>query len=111
MQPSLDSVLRPLDGVAHLQDLLAAGSSRYQVAAMMRQGRLLRPRIGWYVAPWHDPAVVRAVRVGGRLTCVSAAASYGLPVPVDPRVHVCLPSNASRLRAASDGRRVSAGQD
>ncbi|BDZ46967.1 hypothetical protein GCM10025866_28760 [Naasia aerilata] len=103
--------MRRLEGVAHLQELIAAGFSRYQVAAMMRQGQLLRPRIGWYVAPWHSPDVVRAVRVGGRLTCVSAAASYGLPVPPDPRVHVCLPRNASRLRASSDGRRVAAGQD
>ena len=88
MQPNIGDELRRLEGVAHLQDLLAAGFTRYQVAAMMRQGQLLRPRIGWYVAPWHDAAVVRAVRVGGRLTCVSAAASYGLPVPLDRRVHV-----------------------
>src|SRR4051812_43904032 len=111
MKPSLDSVMRPLDGVAHLQDLLSAGYSRYQVAALHRQGELIRPRTGWYVSPWHDPEVVAAVRVGGRVTCVSAARSYGLPTPGDRRVHVCLPTNASRLRSSSDGHRVGAGQD
>ncbi len=109
--PDLNSVLRGLEGVAHLQDLLAAGYTRYQVAALLNQGRLLRPRIGWYAAPWHEHDVVRAVRVGGRLTCVSGARSYGLPVPFDHRVHVALPFNASRLRAAGDGRRVDVGDD
>ncbi len=109
--PDLTTVLRRLEGVAHLQDLLDEGFSRYQVAAMLNQGSLIRPRVGWYAAPWHDPDTIGALRVGGRLTCVSAARSYGLPVPRNHRVHVALPKDASRLRAALDGRRVSAGQD
>ncbi|WP_210481365.1 endonuclease domain-containing protein [Naasia sp. SYSU D00948] len=109
--PDLTSALLRLEGVAHLQDLLAEEFSRHQVAALLHQGRLVRPRIGWYAAPWHDPETIRAIRVGGRLTCTSAARSYGLPVPSDGRVHVALADNASRLRAAADGRRVSAGED
>ena len=49
---------------------------------------------------------VRAVRVGGRLTGVSALESYGLRVPRREHMHVAVPNNARRLRAPLDRRRV-----
>lgn len=103
MHGSLESVLRDLGGVAHIQDLLKAGLTRHEVARFHRTGELLRPRIGWYVATWQPQDVVRAVRVGGVLDCVSAAKSYGCIVPDDNRVHVALPGNAARLRSSGDG--------
>ncbi|WP_158437697.1 endonuclease domain-containing protein [Naasia lichenicola] len=112
MDRKLAAAMARVNGVAHIQDLLGSGFTRYQVAALHRSGQLLRPRVGWYVTPTHDSAVIRAVRAGGVLDCVSAAASYGLPVPRDHRVHVGLAPNAARLRATDDGyRRVAAGDD
>jgi very-short-patch-repair endonuclease len=47
---------------------------------------------------------VRAVRVGGRLTSLSALESYGLPVPRQPLLHVAVKATASRLRTQADRR-------
>jgi very-short-patch-repair endonuclease len=108
----LTRTLNSCGGIAHIQDLLSAGFTRYQIAAMHRSGKLLRPRIGWYVSPDHEDSVVRAVRAGGVLDCISAARSYGLATPPDDRVHVGLASNAARLRSTQNGyRRVAAGED
>ena len=103
MGPSIDAVMRDLAGVAHIQDLLAAGFTRYEVARLHRTGKIYRPRVGWYVACWHTSEVVTAVRVGGVLGCISAAKSYGCSVPGDPRTHVVLAHNAARLRSSTDG--------
>lgn len=112
MEPRLAAALDRCNGVAHLQDLLTAGYSRHHVARLQRTGVLIRPRIGWYVAPSHDDTVIRAVRAGGVLDCVSAARTYGLPAPSDTRVHVALVPNAARLRSTQNGfRRVAAGED
>jgi very-short-patch-repair endonuclease len=45
---------------------------------------------------------MRAVRVGGRLCCVSAAAQCGLWVLDDSWLHVAVPPNAGRLRHPDD---------
>ena len=111
-EAELATTMARCSGVAHIQDLLTAGYTRYQVAALHRTGKLLRPRIGWYVSPTHTEAVVRAVRAGGILDCISAASSYGLATPHDPRVHVGLAAHTSRLRSTRNGfQRVAAGDD
>lgn len=112
MLSSLPAIMASLGGVAHIQDLLEYGYTRHQVAAMGRQGELLRARIGWYVSPTLEPDAVRAIRVGGRLGCVSAARSHGLAVPADHRLHIALDDHATRLRSSRNGfRNISAGDD
>src|SRR4051812_585062 len=98
-------LLRRRGGVVRLHELVAAGFSRDQVAALTHKGLLLRPRIGWYCSPQLDEAAVRALRVGGVLGCVSAAASWGLATPEghDEVLHVSLALNASRLRHSRSG--------
>ncbi|WP_158437823.1 DUF559 domain-containing protein [Naasia lichenicola] len=112
MDSALASIMASLGGVAHIRDLLERGYSRHQVAAHDRRGDLLRPRIGWYVSPALSPDAIRAIGVGGRLGCISAARSYGLATPQDRRLHVALDDHATRLRSSRDGfRNISAGQD
>jgi very-short-patch-repair endonuclease len=91
--------------VLRLRELVAAGFSRDQVAALQHKGRLLRPRIGWYCDPRLDDAAVRALRVGGLLGCVSAAANVGMATPErhDQILHVSVLPNASRLRDSRTG--------
>jgi very-short-patch-repair endonuclease len=55
-------------------------------------------RRGWYAAPDTPDDLVTAVRVGGRLACVSAGAHYGWATPERHGVHVCVAENAARLR-------------
>jgi very-short-patch-repair endonuclease len=62
----------------------------------------VRARRGWYVLPDAPPGVVDAVRVGGRATCTTALATYGVWVPLTSHPHVALKPNASRLRSPTD---------
>lgn len=99
-------VLRRFDGVAPLRAFAAAGLEPGQVASAYRRGVLERPRKGWYVDPELPWQAKCAIRAGGLLSCVSAADSFGLPVPTDVRrfVHVLLPGNAPRVRHHRDRR-------
>ncbi|HEY4225690.1 MAG TPA: hypothetical protein VGM70_07740 [Pseudolysinimonas sp.] len=64
----------------------------------VRYGRgVIRVRKGWYARSDERPDVLRAWRVGGRLTCVSAAAFHA-GVPAGPVLHVEVPAGAVRLR-------------
>lgn len=101
------AVLDAHDGVAHLQRFLEAGLARTEVARLRHLGALIRPRIGWYVDPAVPAAGVEAVRVGGVLGCVSAAASWGIAVPehLGHRLEVAIEPGTTRLRRSDDASR------
>lgn len=87
------------------RDLLAVGHSDRAIRSALAARRVFRVRHGWYSVPSAPEAAVRAVRVGGRLTGVSALESYGLRVPRSAEIHVAVARTACRLRAPSDRRR------
>jgi very-short-patch-repair endonuclease len=81
------------------RELVDAGMTRSQIAWAVGAGRLVRIRIGHFCLPDLDEASRQAVRVGGRLACVSELARRGVWVTFPPDVpHVHLAANASRLR-------------
>lgn len=84
------------------RDLIARGCSVTEMAAAVHSGRLIRIRRGHYGRPGLDRATERAVRVGGRLTCVSELRNRGIWVAPDERVHVQIAPNAARLRDQDD---------
>jgi len=88
-------------GIAHSHDLHRAGATKYAVQAAVRRGDLVRVRRDWVAERACPPALVRAVRIGGRLTCVSAAQHLELWVVDDDRFHVAVPRSASRLRVGA----------
>ena len=99
-------VLRSAHGLAHVQRFDEVGLARHEVARLTHEVALRRPRIGWYLDPSAPDPAVAAVRVGGVLGCISAAASWGIAVPPGShRTHVSLPTDATRLRRSSDARR------
>lgn len=79
-------------------DLLAGGLTPRAIAAAVHGGTLRRVRIGHFALPGTDDGVIRAVRVGGLAAGLTATSAAGLWIPPRPRLHVWLPSNASRLR-------------
>ncbi len=94
-----------LGGMAQKQQLVALGARDRHLTAAVRSGELLRVRNGWYTTlPRNDPRV-RAVRVGGRLTGVSAIEALGGWVDRGTMLHVSVPSHAARLRSPNDRRR------
>lgn len=90
---------------ARRRDLLASGLTDRDIRRAHLERRIFRVRHGWYSVPNAPEAAVRAVRVGGRLTGVSALETYGLSVPRRGRLLVAVPTNACRLRRPDDRRK------
>ena len=85
------------------RELLAEGRTGREIAAAVHRGELIRARRGHYLPSAAPASLIAAVRVGGRLACVSELRSRGIwVVDDDQRVHVHVPSNASRLRDPAD---------
>ncbi|MBC7589934.1 MAG: DUF559 domain-containing protein [Salinibacterium sp.] len=82
--------------------LLRAGWTGRQLSRAVVRGELIRIRQGWYCAPSLVDEAQQAARVGGQLTCHSAARMLGLAVRGSSTLHVTVPRNAARLRASRD---------
>lgn len=102
----LNDLLVRSHGVVTLAQLEACGFSAYRRSRAVAGGELIRVRNGWFAAPDVPPELVRATRIGGRLTCASALAMRGLWTLPDSRLHVSLPRNACRLRSPDDRHRA-----
>lgn len=88
--------------------LLAQGHTRRSIQAAIRTGELIHVRRDRYLTPDVDDLVVRAVRVGGRLTCLSLLALLGVFVLRNHQLHVQVAPGAGRLRAPDDRQRPAA---
>jgi very-short-patch-repair endonuclease len=86
------------DGIATRNELIAAGIRGPEISSSVRAGEVRRIRRAHYGLPAAPARAIAAVRVGGRLGCVTAARSYGIWVNDDETIHVSLPANAARLR-------------
>ncbi len=88
--------------VIQTSELRAAGATWRSLKGAVDNGFLVRGRRGHYALPSTNQRILEAVRVGGRLSCISAAADVGI-FAVDPSIaHIHLDPNASRLRAPKD---------
>lgn len=75
------------------------GATDHDLRRALKAGTLNRPRRGWYSTwPEGDPRF-RAMRVGGRLTGLSAIEALGGWVLGRHPLHVAVPTNAARLRS------------
>jgi very-short-patch-repair endonuclease len=101
----IDDWLRARGGVAHSSALHDAGFSTHRIAGAVAAGSVVRVRRSWLTIPEADAAVIAAAEVGGRLTCVSAAARRGLWVPRAPSLPHVAVAHSSSARA-DDGIRL-----
>ncbi len=79
-------------------ELLAAGWTPKGLTSAVSDGRLVRARNGEYLHPDADPDCIDACRTGGRLTCVSELARWGVFVFETTTLHVRNARGDSRLR-------------
>lgn len=100
--PDIASLVSSLGGIAQKRQLVRLGARDLDLTRAVRSGAVFRARQGWYSTL--DPAsdAVRAVRVGGVLTGISAIRALGGWVLSSPLLHVSVPPNAARLRRASN---------
>lgn len=82
-------------------ELRAQGYTVERIRAEIAAGVLERVIRGWYCRPGADRGAVRAMRLGGRISCVSALALHGGWLPPDAGLHVGFPSHASGRRLAT----------
>lgn len=87
-----------LGGMAQKRQLVRRGARDHDLTVAVRTGSVIRVRNGWYSTRGTFDPGLRAVRVGGRLTGISAIAAMEGWVLGDHPLHVSLPANAARLR-------------
>jgi len=96
------ALVQGFGGVAHKQQLVRRGARDCELTRAVRAGEVVRIRQGWYSTRADDDPGVRAIRVGGRLTGISAIVAAGGWVLGKFPLHVAVPRNASRLRNPGD---------
>lgn len=101
---SIAQLIRDADWFMRRRDLLALGFSDIQIRNALERRTIFRVRHGWYSVPDAPERAIEAVRVGGRLTSVSALESYDFPVPRRPHLHIAVIRTACRLRSRTDRR-------
>lgn len=79
-------------------ELREHGMSGRQIATAVRNGILCRIRRDRYADPSTNDDVIEAVRIGGRLSCLSLLRTFGVFVHHCDRLHVQVAQGASRLR-------------
>jgi very-short-patch-repair endonuclease len=94
--------IHSLGGLAATHELYALGETRRSLRSAVALGMIWRVRKGWYAAAGTHPDLVRAARVGGRLSCVSAGAWFGWWVPERTALHVAVTPQSSQLRSSTD---------
>lgn len=80
-------------------ELRADGMTRTAIATAVGLGYLVRARRGFYLAATAPDVILRAVRVGGRLTCLSLLALWGVFVLRNDEIHVHMTRGSSRMRS------------
>lgn len=85
-----------------LAELISSGSTRRQVAAMVRHGTLVHVRRDRYALASTPREVVEAVRIGGRLSCLSLLTLLGVFVHRCAEIHVLVTPGTSRLRMPTE---------
>lgn len=95
---NIQELVDALGGLAQKRQLVARGARDIDLTRAIRAKTVIRARQGWYTTV--DPAEprVRAARVGGRLTGISAIRDWGGWVLGEHPLHVSVPQNAARLR-------------
>lgn len=83
--------------VSAFGELRAAGMSRAQIDAQLRAGTLVRARRDRYIRGDAPEAMIDALRLGGRLDCVSLLRELGIFVLASPSLHVHVRPHAARL--------------
>jgi very-short-patch-repair endonuclease len=96
--PNIADFVHDLGGMAQKRQLVRRGARDRDLTLAVRDGSVVRARNGWYSTLPEEAPALRAVRVGGRLTGMSALIELGAWALGDFPLHVSVHDNAARLR-------------
>ncbi|GHD41596.1 DUF559 domain-containing protein [Mycetocola manganoxydans] len=96
-------LLAECGGIAHSSTLTGKGAKTANLQRLAADGLLLRPRRGWYSLPGADALAVRAVSLGGLVTCVSALHKAGVWCVTDSRLHLAVGAHTGHPPPRSAG--------
>lgn len=82
------------------KELHSAGETTASIRGSILRAERYRVIGGWYATARTPKSAVLAMRIGGRMGCVSALQLYGAWCPPDCGLHVVFPSSASGRRSA-----------
>ena len=100
---TIEQDIRMLGNLAATHELNRRGHTQAGIRGAVQGGRIIRVRTGWYGPRDLDPRLARAARVGGRLSCSSAAGFFGLWLPAgNDDLHVAVLDRSCQLRTDSD---------
>lgn len=102
----MSHILNAIDrfgGVARVAALRGAGVSSSSIRRAVLTGTLVRVRKGWVRTPNAPEEMVRAVSLGGRVACISAAQFHGLWTPDHGELHLGRPSHAGHTFGEDSG--------
>jgi hypothetical protein len=88
--------------IASRADLISVGAVGRGLTTAVAGGHLVRVRRDHYALPGTSRAILEAVRIGGRLGCLSALAEAGIFAVDKAHTHVHLDRAASRTRHPRD---------
>ena len=99
------ALVQDLGGFAHKRQLVARGARDIDLTRAVRAREVVRVRRGWYTTERESPRV-RALRIGGRLTGISAIIAWRGWVLGNHPLHVSVADNSARLRPTGRGVRL-----
>ena len=91
-------MVNSLGGLAQKRSLVRLGATDRMLTSAVRRGEVHRARQGWYSTIAEQDPLLRAARIGGRLTGLSAMKALGAWSWNDGPLHVSVPRSAGRLR-------------
>jgi len=99
---TLSSLLAKNHGFVTREQLRRSGLTSYGIRALVAKGALVQLTRDILGRPSANPAFTRAVRMGGRVACVSAAAAIGIWTLESNGFHVVPRSRNARFRPDGD---------
>lgn len=92
------ALVTALGGVAHRNDLTAAGLTQYRIVEAIRAGAVHAIARSWIALEDADRIAVLAAQLGGRIACTSAARALGLWTLADETPHIWVPPKSRHPR-------------
>jgi very-short-patch-repair endonuclease len=99
---SITESVRHRGGLAATFELYEDGHTRRGIARAVQGGSIVRVRQGWFALTGIEQPLLEAVRVGGRLTALSALTAQGFWSYPTADLHVAVHPHDARLRTRLD---------